>query len=369
MAEDWSIDVRKYVPDADGDIIAGIVRYCGIALRNRDSSLVSFSDKTETDRVKANFLQKKLGLTDADEVLDAAIAKVGERMKEDRTKNRVTVYYLLAEAFGRLEDFRPKAKGKAKAAAEDAVLPLAAAPEPVPVIEPVMAPPPPPPPPPPPAPPAPMAAPAAPVAAPQPLMAAAAPVARPAPVRRARSGLLWPLTAALIAFGGVAGLIIFGSSKPGSAPPAPIAAPAAVAPPVAVPDGAGVTEQTVAGRPQVSIYFDTGKADLDASFGEHTQALRDWLDANPGHHLVISGYNDPRGNAELNAALSKARAFAVRDALVGQGVGTDEIDLVKPADTNQSDASLAEARRVDVSIADGPVPEGEAATKPSPRMP
>ncbi|WP_197042265.1 DUF2853 family protein, partial [Sandarakinorhabdus oryzae] len=155
MAEDWAIDVRKYVPDADGDIIAGIVRYCGIALRNRDSALVSFSDKTETDRVKANFLKKKLGLTAADAVLDAAIAKVGERMKADTTKNRVTVYYLLAEAFDRLEDFRPKAKAKpaapvaepevvaakAKSAAKPkAAKPAAAAPEPV------MAPPPPPPP-------------------------------------------------------------------------------------------------------------------------------------------------------------------------------------------------------------------------------
>jgi outer membrane protein OmpA-like peptidoglycan-associated protein len=353
MAEDWSIDVRKYVPDADADIIAGIVRYCGIALRNRDSSLVSFTDSTETDRVKANFLRKKLGLTDADDVLDAAIAKVGERMKADRTKNRVTVYYLLAEAFGRLGDFRPKA-GKAKAEPE-AVLPLVAAPEPV------MAPPPPPPPPPPPAP---VAAPA-PVA---PLMAAvpaARAVARPA--ARKRTGLFWPLGFALATFGGIAWLIIAGSSKPGAAPVMP-AAPAAVAAPV-VPDGAGVTVQDVAGRPQVSVYFDTAKTDLDASFGEKTQALRDWLAANPGHHLVVSGYNDPRGDAAFNAALSKSRAFAVRDALVALGVATDEIDLVKPADTNDSDTSLAEARRVDVSIADGPVPEGEAATQATPPTP
>lgn len=47
MAEDWAIDVHKYAPDAGADIIAGLVRYCGIALRNRDSALFSFSDKTE----------------------------------------------------------------------------------------------------------------------------------------------------------------------------------------------------------------------------------------------------------------------------------------------------------------------------------
>lgn len=83
----------------------GIVKYLGIALRSRDSSLVSFSDKEETARVRENFLKKKLGLTQSDAELDAAIAAVGEQMKADRTKNRVTVYYLLAEKFGKLSTF------------------------------------------------------------------------------------------------------------------------------------------------------------------------------------------------------------------------------------------------------------------------
>lgn len=86
-------------------MIAGIVRHCGIALHKRDSSLVSFSDKAETDRVRNGFLKKKLALTDDDATLDAAIAEVGQRMKGDRTKNRVTVYYLLAERFGKLSLF------------------------------------------------------------------------------------------------------------------------------------------------------------------------------------------------------------------------------------------------------------------------
>ena len=105
MTEDWSQDVRKYVPDADEGVIAAIVRHCGIALQNRDSSLVSFTDKTELDRVRENFLKKKLGLSAPDSELDASIAAVGERMKGDRTKNRVTVYYLLAEKFGKLGQF------------------------------------------------------------------------------------------------------------------------------------------------------------------------------------------------------------------------------------------------------------------------
>ncbi len=105
MAEDWAADVKKYASNADDKAIAGIVRYCGIALQKRDSSLVSFSDKAEVARVRDNFLKKKLGLTNADAELDQAIASVADKMKVDRTKNRVTVYYLLAEHYGKLSVF------------------------------------------------------------------------------------------------------------------------------------------------------------------------------------------------------------------------------------------------------------------------
>jgi hypothetical protein len=102
MTEDWSADVKKYISDPNATAIAGIVRYCGIALQKRDSSLVSFNDREEMDRVRSNFLKKKLGLTNSDAELDAAIKAVSEKMKSDHTKNRVTVYYLLAEHFGKL---------------------------------------------------------------------------------------------------------------------------------------------------------------------------------------------------------------------------------------------------------------------------
>ena len=105
MAQDWAADVKKYASNADDKAIAGIVRYCGIALQNRDSALVSFTDEQEVARVRDNFLKKKLGLTLPDAELDKALAAVADKMKDDRTKNRVTVYYLLAEHFGKLSDF------------------------------------------------------------------------------------------------------------------------------------------------------------------------------------------------------------------------------------------------------------------------
>ena len=44
-------------------------------------------------------------LTNSDANLDKAIMSAAEKMKGDRTKNRVTVYYLLAAHFGKLSMF------------------------------------------------------------------------------------------------------------------------------------------------------------------------------------------------------------------------------------------------------------------------
>ncbi|MDO5681897.1 MAG: DUF2853 family protein [Propionibacteriaceae bacterium] len=107
MATDWAADVKKHVTNADDDAIAGIIRHCGIALRSADASMVSFSDKSETDRVKKNFVMKKLGITDEAEA-DAAIADVGAKLKSATRRYRPTVYYMLADHFDKLDLFKKK---------------------------------------------------------------------------------------------------------------------------------------------------------------------------------------------------------------------------------------------------------------------
>ncbi|MEY4585507.1 MAG: hypothetical protein RJB10_2004 [Pseudomonadota bacterium] len=69
-----------------------------------------------------------------------------------------------------------------------------------------------------------------------------------------------------------------------------------------------------------------------------------------GKKAVVSGFNDATGDAVKNAELSKARAFAVRDALKALGVAEDKIELKKPENTTAAAGSSAEARRVEVSI-------------------
>lgn len=413
MAEDWAADVRKYAPDADDAIIAGVVRYCGIALQKVDSSRVAFSDPKELARVRQNFLKKKLALTQSDAVLDKAIAAVGERMKADRTKNRVTVYYLLAEAFGSLPLFAKASAAKKPApakisttkkpagtkasaavgagAAGAAALGLASLGDKA--KAPVAAPAPPPAPPPPAArqaaasAAAPAAVAASPTASAAPAaVSASAPAqgvidtgpagsATPTPAREnAGSGLgwlLWLLLALLVAFiiwwaffrspgsadGSAAGAnqpVVAGSAEAGTTTPAvPPASAVASAPDegsVTIPAGAGVTSETRDGKPVVKVYFDTGKTALAPAFADAAAGLKDYLSTMSGRSLAVSGYNDASGNAAANAELSKNRAQAVAAALVAAGIPRASVALVKPEQTTDASVPGDAARRVEVIV-------------------
>jgi hypothetical protein len=98
---DYLTDVKKYDAGASADVVAKIVKHLGIALRNRDSSLVSCTDQKELDRVKAGWIAKKLGVADAGKA-DSALQKVCQEMAADNTKHRVTFYYLVAKNLNKL---------------------------------------------------------------------------------------------------------------------------------------------------------------------------------------------------------------------------------------------------------------------------
>ena len=99
--QDYAADIRKFTPDVNEKALAGVVRYCGIALRDADASLVSVTSPQELKTVRDGFATKKLGLTA--EAADAAIKSVVEKLKGVPRKSRVTFYYLLAEATGTLD--------------------------------------------------------------------------------------------------------------------------------------------------------------------------------------------------------------------------------------------------------------------------
>ena len=100
---DIKADIAKYVKNPDDDVVAGIEKTYRLVVANRDAALVSSSDLEEQKTVRENFLKKKLGLTQSDAELDAAITEVLTAMKDGKANPRVAVYYLLAEKFGKLD--------------------------------------------------------------------------------------------------------------------------------------------------------------------------------------------------------------------------------------------------------------------------
>jgi outer membrane protein OmpA-like peptidoglycan-associated protein len=351
MAEDWLADVRKYDAAADEGVVDAIVKYCGIALQSRDSSLVAMSDKKERDLVRENYLKKKLGLTNSDAELDEAVLSVGQVMKEDRTKNRVTVYYLLAKHFGSLNLFGGLAGAAGAAAAVSAMSHSAPDPEPA----------------------APLAA-AAPIAPePEPVAAAPAYAASSYDNDVADSGggmgwLKWLLLALLLA-----ALLFFLLRNCSAQDTTPVAEPDAAAtttevtdkvepaaektdaaaeeaPAAAVPTGSGVVASTRDGKPMLTVYFDQAKTNLPTDFDKVAAVIKDYAAKNPGAKFAVSGFNSPTGSAAGNARLSKGRAENVGAALQKLGVPAGAVELVKPTQATQGQGEDAQARRVEVTV-------------------
>lgn len=391
MAEDWLADVRKYASGADENVVGAIVKHLGIALRNRDSSLVSFSDPVEVGRVREGFLRKKLALTEPDDLLNEGLDWVKGLMADDRTKNRVTVYYLLAHFFGKLDLFGGAAgtsaaslagggasspsvatlaglgvAGAALAGANDGAASV------------------------PPTPPAPGTSEPTTKPVPEPLAAVPSPDYTQSTPREfsgapphgagqpsyaaaleddadGRKG--WPgwLTWLLLALAVIALIFLLKScmaEKPvatdgtavveEAAPPVSEANPGAQvaddSAAAAVPAGAGVVSGVRDSKPLLTVYFASGQSAVSNDLAAATANLKSYLDAHAGAKLAVSGYNDPSGNAALNAALSKKRAQGVVAALAAAGIPQGSIELVKPTDTTSTSVTPEQARRVEVTI-------------------
>ena len=83
------------------DLLTKVVIGCGPSIYNADAATVAGSQQAELDTVKNNFLVKKLGLADSDDLykaIDAVIEKYG---RSNRNKYRAVIYYLLAVHFNK----------------------------------------------------------------------------------------------------------------------------------------------------------------------------------------------------------------------------------------------------------------------------
>jgi Protein of unknown function (DUF2853) len=98
-ASDYLADVQRYDFHATADQVQMIVRHLAIGLR-RDAALVACEDPAELRRIRESWCMKKLGAEP--QAGDAAIERVCKLMARDRAKQRVTFYYLVAKALGKL---------------------------------------------------------------------------------------------------------------------------------------------------------------------------------------------------------------------------------------------------------------------------
>lgn len=97
------------------------------------------------------------------------------------------------------------------------------------------------------------------------------------------------------------------------------------------------------------IFFGSGAIRVDesqqAALGAAVQALA----ADSAAAAALSGFHDSTGSLEANQRVAKARALAVRDALIAQGVDESRIRLEKPQMT-LGGTSPELSRRVDILL-------------------
>ena len=107
---DHLADIKKYAPAPDLAAVTGMSKSYALVMSKPDTKWVAASDPVELQRVVDNFLKKKLGRKEDGAALMASCKAIGEKMKADRNKSRIVFYYLLAEHYGQLAMFHPKAK-------------------------------------------------------------------------------------------------------------------------------------------------------------------------------------------------------------------------------------------------------------------
>jgi outer membrane protein OmpA-like peptidoglycan-associated protein len=104
-----------------------------------------------------------------------------------------------------------------------------------------------------------------------------------------------------------------------------------------------------------TVYFEFDKSTIPPSERPKLDAVKQWMDANPGRSLFLAGHADKRGTPEYNRALGERRALAVREYLAGLGLApanlyTNSYGSDRPAVEGDTEEAYAKNRRVEVGV-------------------
>ena len=103
------------------------------------------------------------------------------------------------------------------------------------------------------------------------------------------------------------------------------------------------------------VLFETGKYSLKSGAREKLAKVAGILLAYPGLNIEVGGYTDNVGADDMNQKLSENRAGAVKDYLVGQGVGINSVTAkgfgnTLPVASNENSSGRQENRRVELVV-------------------
>lgn len=105
------------------------------------------------------------------------------------------------------------------------------------------------------------------------------------------------------------------------------------------------------------VLFDTNQSQLKSGGMRNVQKLADFFKQYPQRKVMIEGFTDSTGSDSRNQTLSDQRAYSVRTALVGMGIGTDRITSrgygeAYPIAGNDTAAGRQLNRRVEIIVSD-----------------
>jgi len=107
------------------------------------------------------------------------------------------------------------------------------------------------------------------------------------------------------------------------------------------------------------VLFDNNEATLQRAAARNVDQIAAFMKQYPEQRVLIEGHTDSMGDEDYNLDLSRERAFAVRQALVEQGVAARRIETkglgeAMPVASNANGTGRQQNRRVEVIFPDKP---------------